>query len=297
MYEREVNVIEFNNVTKTYENGTEAIHDINLHIHKGEFVFVIGESGAGKSTLLKLMMREETPDMGTLRIGNFYFDKMKKRDIPKLRRTMGIVFQDFRLIPNMTVYENVAYAMRVVGEREKNIGKRVTEVLQMVGIDNKAKSMPNELSGGEQQRVSLARALVNNPEVILADEPTGNLDPHMSDDIIQLLMQFNKQGKTIVVVTHEHSLVRKFTYRTIKISRGQIVEDKPASGIYAKKRRSSELRPLDIKKEESPVIETEEETYISPFIRKDYPVKRINDVDREFFESRLSERSRGGNKE
>ena len=170
-------MIDFKNVSKVYDNGTKALSNVNIHIDKGEFVFVVGASGAGKSTFLKLMMREEVPSTGSITIKNYNLNEMKKREIPYFRRNMGIVFQDFRLIPKMTVYDNVAFAMRVVGAREKDIRKRVPYVINIVGLSNKARNYPYELSGGEQQRVALARALVNNADIIIADEPTGNVDP------------------------------------------------------------------------------------------------------------------------
>ena len=179
-------MIEFNNVSKTYDNGTSALKNVSLKINDGEFVFVVGASGAGKSTFLKIIMREQVPNSGTVVINDYNLNKIKKRDIPKFRRTMGIVFQDFRLIPNMSVYDNVAFAMRVIGAKEKEISKRVPYVLSLVGLTSKARQYPNQLSGGEQQRVALARALVNNAGILIADEPTGNIDPEMSFEIVDL---------------------------------------------------------------------------------------------------------------
>ncbi len=197
-------MIEFTNVSKVYANGTKALKDINLKIDKGEFVFIVGSSGAGKSTLLKLMMAEETPTTGEVEINGFQVSKIKKRQKPYLRRSMGIVFQDFRLIPSMNVYDNVAFAQRVTDVSYREMRRRVPYILGLVGLQNKAKAMPNELSGGEQQRVALARALVNNPSLIILDEPTGNIDRELSYEIVDLLNEINKMGTTVVMVTHEH---------------------------------------------------------------------------------------------
>ncbi|MBO4338953.1 MAG: cell division ATP-binding protein FtsE [Clostridia bacterium] len=218
-------MIEFKNVSKTYDNGTKALKDVSLRIEDGEFVFIVGASGAGKSTLLKILMREEVPSSGTVMINNYNLNKLKKKQIPYFRRTLGIVFQDFRLIPNMSVFDNVAFAMRVIGAKEKEIRKRVPYLLSLVGLASKARNMPNELSGGEQQRVALARALVNNAKIIIADEPTGNIDPEMSYEIVDLLDHINATGTTVVMVTHEHSLVKQFNHRVIKIDSGAVVAD------------------------------------------------------------------------
>lgn len=218
-------MIEFKNVSKTYENGTKALKNVNLTIDRGEFVFIVGSSGAGKSTFLKTIMREEVPTSGSILINNYDLVKINKKEIPYFRRTMGIVFQDFRLIPTMTVYDNVAFAMRVIGAREKEIRKRVPYVLSLVGLTSKARSMPSEISGGEQQRVALARALVNNANTIIADEPTGNIDPEMSYEIIDLLNHINANGTTVIMVTHEHDLVHRFNHRIVAIENGEIASD------------------------------------------------------------------------
>lgn len=218
-------MIEFKNVSKVYSNGTKALNNVNIKIEKGEFVFVVGASGAGKSTFLKLMMREEVPTSGSIKIKDYDLVKMKKRQIPYFRRNMGIVFQDFRLIPTMDVYNNVAFAMRVVSARKKEIRKRVPYVISIVGLASKARCMPNELSGGEQQRVALARALANNAEIIIADEPTGNVDPQMSMEIVELLTRLNEAGTTVIMVTHAHDLVRQFDKRVIVLESGQVVSD------------------------------------------------------------------------
>ncbi len=219
-------MIEFSNVTKIYDNsGIKALQNVNIKIEKGEFVFVVGSSGAGKSTFLKLIMREEVPTSGEISVNGCNLNSLKRRQIPYFRRSLGIVFQDFRLIPTMSVFDNVAFAMRVVGAKETEIRKRVPYVLGLVGLSSKSKSLPTQLSGGEQQRVALARALTNNAGIIIADEPTGNIDPEMSYEIVDLLNHINAEGTTVVMVTHEHSLVRKFNRRVIKIEQGKVVAD------------------------------------------------------------------------
>lgn len=218
-------MIEFKNVSKVYENGTEALKDITLSIEQGEFVFVVGASGAGKSTFLKLLMREENVTSGDIWINDYHLPTLKRKSIPKFRRSIGVVFQDFRLIPKMTVFDNVAFAMRVVGMKESEIRKRVPHALELVALAHKARSFPTELSGGQQQRVALARALVNKPKIIIADEPTGNVDPEMSYEIVDLLDRISQQGTTVVMVTHAHDLVDKFNHRKIVISNGRMVKD------------------------------------------------------------------------
>ena len=221
-------MIEFQNVSKTYANGTEALKNVSMKVEKGEFVFIVGSSGAGKSTFLKLIMGEEKASSGEIVVNGKKLSSLRNRDIPYLRRTMGIVFQDFRLIDSMTVYENVAFAMHVVGAPPKEIKKRVPYILGLVSLENKAKCLPAELSGGERQRVGLARALVNNPSMIIADEPTGNIDPTMSYEVVKLLTCLNEMGTTIVMVTHEHELVRAFDRRVITLGNGCIVGDTAA---------------------------------------------------------------------
>lgn len=219
-------MVEFSGVSKTFNKDFDALKNVNLSINDGEFVFVVGASGAGKSTFLKLIMREEVPTSGTVTINGYNLNKMKKRDIPYFRRTMGIVFQDFRLIPNMRVYDNVAFALRVTGTKEREVRKRVTHALGMVGLLSKTQSMPKELSGGEQQRVAIARALVNNADLIIADEPTGNIDPAMSIEIMDLLNHINKaNGTTVVMVTHAHELVRHYDHRIVVLKEGEIIAD------------------------------------------------------------------------
>lgn len=218
-------MIEFKGVTKVYPNGTVALDDVDFFVGKGEFVFILGRSGAGKSTLLKLILREEAATSGEIIVGDYNLATIKEKQIPYLRRNLGVVFQDFRLIPTMTAYENVAFAMHVTNIPKKEIRKRVPYILHLVGLSEKAKVYPTELSGGEQQRVALARALVHNPQIIIADEPTGNIDPQLSYEIMELLAEINKLGTTVVVVTHEQEMVADFHRRTIVIEQGRIVSD------------------------------------------------------------------------
>ena len=224
-------IIEFRGVSKTYQTGTHALDDVNIKINNGEFVFVVGSSGAGKSTFMKLIMREEKANTGKIVVNGFDLTNMKRKDVPMLRRTMGIVFQDFRLIPNMTVFDNVAFAMHVVGADGRDIRKEVSKALAKVGLGHKARALPNQLSGGEQQRVGLARALVNSPDLIIADEPTGNVDPNMSYEIVSLLTEINKKGTTILMVTHDHNLVRDFQHRVIMLDSGKIIADNVGGDI------------------------------------------------------------------
>ena len=207
------------------EADTHALDDVDISIDKGEFVFILGHSGAGKSTLLKLMLREELPSKGSIMIADYNLVKMKKRQVPYLRRELGVVFQDFRLIPTMTAYENVAFAMRVTNISSKEIRRRVPYILRIVGLEDKMHVYPDQLSGGEQQRVALARALVHNPKIILADEPTGNIDPELSLEIMELLLEINKLGTTVVVVTHDVALADRFKARTITLDHGRVASD------------------------------------------------------------------------
>ena len=218
-------MIDLIEVTKEYETGTHALNGIDLHIDDGEFVFLVGQSGSGKSTMIKLLTGELKPTSGSIMVNGYKLESIKRSSVPYLRRTLGVIFQDFRLIENKTVYENVAFAMRIVGATNKEIKKRVAYVLELVGLENKARRLPHELSGGEQQRVAIARALVNNPAVIIADEPTGNLDPARSFEIMLLLEQINALGTTVLVVTHEKSLVDRFTKRVVAIDAGKVVSD------------------------------------------------------------------------
>ncbi len=219
-------MIRLENVTKYYPgNDKPALDNLSLHIRKGEFVFILGSSGAGKSTFIKLLLRETTADSGRVMVGDFNLKTIRNRKIPLLRRSMGVVFQDFRLIPTMTAEENVAFAMRVTNVPEKEIQERVPFVLGLVGLGDKLDRYPEQLSGGEQQRVALARALVHSPKLIIADEPTGNIDPELSVEIMNLLCAINSVGVTVVVVTHEHELVKRFHKRVVQIEHGQVVRD------------------------------------------------------------------------
>ncbi len=223
-------MVEFKDVSVTYSSGVDALNKVNLKINDGDFAFVVGSSGAGKSTLIKLVLKEIDATSGTVLVNGFNLRKLRRRKIPKLRRTIGVVFQDFRLIPTMTVYENVAFVLRVIDAPSKYIRNRVPYVISLVGLSDKAKAYPTELSGGEQQRVALARALVNDPKLIIADEPTGNIDPALSYEIVELLKGINECGTTILMVTHEHDLVRHFGGRIININKGSIAFDEVVEG-------------------------------------------------------------------
>lgn len=218
-------MIEMQDVWKTYPNGVNALNGINVSIGKGEFVYVVGPSGAGKSTFIKLMYREEVPTSGSIFVNGVNVSQLKKRQTPKLRRSLGVVFQDFKLLPRLTVYENVAFAMEVIERPRKEIKKRVLEVLDLVKLKHKARMWPDELSGGEQQRVAIARALVNSPNVIIADEPTGNLDPETSWEIMDIFQKINYSGTTIVMATHNREIVNQLKHRVIAIEDGRIVRD------------------------------------------------------------------------
>lgn len=224
-------MIEFDDVYKKYPNGTNALNGVSFKIEDSEFVFIVGHSGAGKSTIIKMLMREDKPTYGGVRVNNFDLVKMKNRKTPYLRRTMGVVFQDFRLIDTMTVFENVAFSMRAIGASRRVIRRRVPYVLGIVRLSHKAKNYPKELSGGEQQRCALARALVNNPSIIIADEPTGNVDPNMAREIMELLVEINKMGTTVIVVTHDKNLVDTFKKRVITLKDGKIVSDQTGGYI------------------------------------------------------------------
>lgn len=219
-------MIQMNNVTMVYDNGNvKAIDDVSMSIEDGEFVFLVGPSGSGKTTIIKLLTGEVAAVDGELDVNGFDLRRIRRRKLPKLRRTLGVIFQDFRLIEKKTVYENVAFAMRIVGASNKEIRKRVPYVLELVGLEGREKRYPRELSGGEQQRVAIARAIVNNPRMIIADEPTGNLDPARSLEIMLLLEKINELGNTILVVTHEKELVNAFSKRVISIEQGKIISD------------------------------------------------------------------------
>ena len=218
-------MIEFTDVEKSYAEGNVALRGITMQIEDGEFAFLVGPSGSGKSTIIKLITGELKPTAGAVHVNGYSLERIRKREIPFLRRTVGVVFQDFRLIGTKTVYENVAFAMRVIGAQEKEIRDRVPYVLDLVGLETKAKRHPGELSGGERQRLAIARALVNNPSTIIADEPTGTLDPALSFEIMTLLQEINNLGTTMLVVTHEKSLVEQFNKRVIAIDEGLVVSD------------------------------------------------------------------------
>ena len=226
-------MIEFTDVRKEYPNGTVALDGVNLTINDGEFVFVVGASGAGKSTLMKLMLREEKITSGSLTVDEFDLVHLQPRKVPFYRRQLGVVFQDFRLFPKMTVFENVAFAMRAIGEPARIIKRRVPTILNIVNLQDKMNRYPTELSGGEQQRVALARALANNPRIIIADEPTGNIDPQMSMDIMNLLVKIHRKNKTVIVVTHERSLVDYFQQRVITLRDGKIIDDRVGGMFHA----------------------------------------------------------------
>lgn len=226
-------IISMEGVSKSYIKGVPALNDVNIHIRRGEFVFIVGDSGSGKSTLIRLLLRELKPDNGTIMVNGFQVDHMRRGKVPKLRRSMGVVFQDFRLLKDRNVYENVAFAQRIIQAPLREMKRNVPNILALVGLAGKYKARPNELSGGEQQRVALARALVNQPPILLADEPTGNLDVKNTIEIMNLLDRINKNGTTVVVVTHNDKIVNDMKKRVITIKNGVIVSDEEAGGyIY-----------------------------------------------------------------
>ncbi len=221
-----MSLIEFKNVTKQYKNGVTALYEFNLSIEKGEFIFIIGGSGCGKSTLIKLLYREEKPTKGSIILGGINVGKLRNRNVYKLRRKLGIVFQDYRLLPKLTVYENVAFALEAIGEKKKNIRPKVLKSLELVGLKGKVREYPENLSGGEQQRVAIARALVNDPKVLICDEPTGNLDPVMSMEIVELLSSINESvGTTVLMVTHDKEIVDKMKKHVVAIKDGHLFKD------------------------------------------------------------------------
>ncbi len=226
----ENDIIILKNVTKSYETGAPALEDVSLNIQKGEFVFIVGDSGSGKSTLIKLLLRELIPTSGEIYVDGWNVVKIKRRYVPKLRRSLGIVFQDFRLLKDRNVYENVAFAQRIIQVPTKEIRKHVPAILSVVGLAGKYKAKPKQLSGGEQQRVALARALINNPTILLADEPTGNLDPKNSWEIMQLLEEINSNGTTVVVVTHNREIVNAMKKRVITMKQGVVISDEDKGG-------------------------------------------------------------------
>jgi len=224
-------MIQCNHVYKRYKNGTNALYDINLSVDQGEFVYVIGPTGSGKSTLIKLMDAEEMCTKGNVKVVGIDVGELSKRQIPIYRRNIGVVFQDYKLLPHLTVFENIAYALEVIGMKRAQIRKRTMEVMKVVGLSEKGNSFPKELSGGQQQRVAIARAIANRPKVLIADEPTGNLDPAKSDEIMDLLQEINQRyGTTVVMVTHDITLVNKYRKRTIVLEQGHIVADRSEGG-------------------------------------------------------------------
>jgi cell division transport system ATP-binding protein len=224
-------VIRFENVTKAYKNGTIALRDVTIDIEKGEFVFLVGSSGSGKTTFLRLLLREETPDAGRILEAGRDIGQQRARRVPYLRRNIGCVFQDFRLLPNKTVFENVAFALEVIGRPRSTVEAQVPQILELVGLSDKANNLPSELSGGEQQRVAVARAFVNRPLILLADEPTGNLDPTNSEAIMNLLERINRTGTTVVMATHDKALVDRMRRRVIELDKGEVIRDQ-ARGVY-----------------------------------------------------------------
>lgn len=224
-------MIRFDNVTKTYPNGTVALNNVSLEIAKGEFVFLVGSSGSGKTSFLRLVLREELPDSGRIHVSGKDILKMPKWRVPYLRRNIGCVFQDFRLLPNKTVFENVAFALEVIGRPAETIATQVPQVLELVGLADKTDNLPSELSGGEQQRVAVARAFVNRPLILLADEPTGNLDPANTEQIMQLLERINRAGTTVVMATHDKALVDRMRKRVIELSNAELIRDE-SRGLY-----------------------------------------------------------------
>lgn len=226
-------MIKLEKVTKQYGDRIMALDNVDLHIKHGEFVFIVGQSGAGKSTFVKLLLKEIKTTKGNIIIDGVNINQLHKRKIPYLRRKMGVVFQDFRLLPKKTVYENIAYSMEIIGAKPRDIRKQVPLILSMVGLSDKAKNYPDELAGGEQQRVSLARAMINNPSILIADEPTGNLDPETSWEIMRLLKQFNRNGTTIIMATHDKIIVDAMKMRVVELINGKIIRDQ-VEGVYGK---------------------------------------------------------------
>ena len=227
-----MDLIRMKNVKKTYKNGTTALYDLTLNIQKGEFVFIIGHTGCGKSTLVKMLYREERPDHGSINVGGIEVTKLRNGKVYKLRRKIGVVFQDFKLLPKLTVYENVAFALEIFGTPKKEIHEKVVKVLDLVGLKGKARNYPTELSGGEQQRVAIARAIVNGPKLLICDDPTGNLDDNTSMEIMKVLEEVNKMGTTIIMVTHDTDIVDTMKKRVILLDTGRILKDYP-EGTYA----------------------------------------------------------------
>lgn len=223
--ERGGKMIQLTNVSKVYDNGIKAVDNVTLRIEQGEFVYIVGPSGSGKSTFMKLLNREERVTSGKISVGKYSMDQIKDKDIPFLRRYVGVIFQDFKLLQRLTVFENVAYALEVTGKSRKEIKERVSEVLELVGLRHKVDQYPDELSGGEQQRVAIARAIANNPSILIADEPTGNLDPENAREIFKLLERINRKGTSIIMGTHNNQLVNEFKHRLVQIDNGRVIRD------------------------------------------------------------------------
>lgn len=223
-------MIRLKDISKNYDNNVHALDHLNLRINQGEFVYLVGPSGAGKSTLIKLLYKQITPDLGNIKINGFDLSKIKDKDVPELRRTLGVVFQDFKLLPRLTVFENVAYALRVTETPENKIAKRVNHVLDLVGLKNRGDVFPNQLSGGEQQRIAIARAIVNQPKVLIADEPTGNLDPNTTDEIMDIIDKINASGTTILMATHNSEIVNSRTHRVVELKNGRKIRDDEQGG-------------------------------------------------------------------
>lgn len=254
-------MIKLENVTKVYPGGTVAVKDVDLEIAKGEFVFLVGASGSGKSTLIRLMMREEAPTNGDLWVAGKHASDLANWKVPYLRRSIGTVFQDFKLLPTKTVYENVAFAMEVTGKHKSVVRNQVPQVLKLVGLSAKADNLPRQLSGGEQQRVAVARAFVNRPLILLADEPTGNLDPGTSVGIMRILDRINRTGTTVVMATHDHAIVDAMRRRVVQLDRGRIARDE-SRGIYETREvtavsHDDPVQPVDVTAEQSPVTDAE----------------------------------------
>ena len=248
-------------IQKSYDNGTKALKGVNLRIDDGEFVFLVGPSGSGKSTIIKLLTGEVEPCAGRIMINGFSVSNISEKQIPLMRRTLGVIFQDFRLIPTMTVYENIAFAMHVTNVKSREISDRVEYMLELVHLEDKAKAYPDTLSGGEQQRVAVARALAHGPKLVIADEPTGNIDPELSLEMMELLERVSETGITVVVVTHEHELVRQFHQRVVTLKKGRIISDVPADkeAIRARAERKerlfeTELEPADTAEKEAATV-------------------------------------------
>jgi cell division ATP-binding protein FtsE len=287
-------LIEFRNTEKVYPNGAKALKDVNFKIESGEFVFCIGESGAGKSTLIRLITCEEKPTKGTVILDNFELSRLQKRLIPTLRRKIGMIFQDFRLIDSKTVYENVAFAMEIVGSSKAQIKRRVPMVLSVVGLRNKADSYPSELSGGEAQRVGVARAMINNPGLILADEPTGNLDPINGEAILALLEEINQAGTTVICCTHDVSLVDLMQKRVLELDRGVLVRDEEC-GVYSdcivERELNFERSDIDIAELDEAIFDNlryEERKRLARREKQSAEIKSMIDEDRRKRRNRLS---------